>query len=99
MIIRNFNIVCISGFPSETYSPLVIDPDAVFSFAVPFQGFQSISGRNSQGIQIWCGIQNYEFSPCKMLNILRQFSGKDSIKYFFGFFIPEKFNHVELITR
>ncbi len=34
MIIDNFNVVSTTGFPLETYSPLIIDADAMLSFPV-----------------------------------------------------------------
>jgi hypothetical protein len=35
MVINNFNIVCITVFPFETDSPLLVYPNAVLTFSIP----------------------------------------------------------------
>ncbi len=47
MVVNNFNVVRAVHLPAETNSPLVVDADGVLAFAVAFEGFQSVAGRNA----------------------------------------------------
>jgi len=51
MIIDDLNVEGIPFFPSETYSLLVIDADAVLPGAVAFQRLQAVAGRYPQILQ------------------------------------------------
>ena len=42
VIIGDLDIACASFIPNETNAPLIVDPDAMLPFAIPFQGFQAI---------------------------------------------------------
>jgi hypothetical protein len=48
MIIHNFDIVYIAGFPSEANPTLIVDTNAVLPFSVAFQCFKLIAGRLSE---------------------------------------------------
>jgi hypothetical protein len=48
MIIQNLHLVGIAFFEAKTQPPLVIDPDAELTLALPSQRFQAIAGRNSK---------------------------------------------------
>jgi hypothetical protein len=50
VIIGNFDIICVGGFPSETYPPLIVAANAMLSLTVAFQSFQSVSGWNTQNL-------------------------------------------------
>ena len=45
MIVDDLDVVGIAVTPTKANPPLVVDPDAVLSFAVASQGLQSIAGR------------------------------------------------------
>jgi hypothetical protein len=45
MIIHNFDIVYIAGFPSEANPPLIVDTNTVLPLPVAFQRFKLIAGR------------------------------------------------------
>jgi hypothetical protein len=47
MVVDYFNFVCVATFPNKTDTPLVVYADAMLSFAVILQLFQSISWRNA----------------------------------------------------
>jgi len=46
MIIHNFDFVGVVFSPNKAYSPLIIYPDTVLSFALPMKRFQSIARWN-----------------------------------------------------
>jgi len=48
MVICDFNIMRIVGFPFKAYPPLVIDAYAVLAFPIVSQSFKSITWRYSQ---------------------------------------------------
>ena len=51
MVVNDLNVVGIAASPQETYTPLIIDADAVLTLAVGLQCFQTISWRNHQILQ------------------------------------------------
>jgi hypothetical protein len=51
MIVHDFYIMRIAGTPSEANAPLVIDPDAVLTGPVAFQGLKPIARRYAQEVQ------------------------------------------------
>ena len=48
MIIFDDNIFRVISFPLKTNPPLAIDPDAVPTLPIAFEGFQMIGGRKTQ---------------------------------------------------
>ena len=48
MVVRDFDIVCITVLPAETYPILLIYPNAQLSLSIPFQSFEPIAWRNPQ---------------------------------------------------
>ena len=57
MIVNYFNVQRIAVFPAKADSPLIVDPYTVLSLAVAFQGFKTVSGRNSKILQLDCTVQ------------------------------------------
>jgi len=51
MVVHNLNVVGFPLIPTKTYSPLVIDSDAVLSLSSPAQGLQTVSRWNSEIIE------------------------------------------------
>jgi hypothetical protein len=43
VIVNDLHIMRITLFPNEANPPLVVDPDAMLSTAVPFKSFQPIA--------------------------------------------------------
>jgi len=48
VVVDDLDIFGSSFIPAETYSPLVVDPDAPLPGAVALQRFKPISGRNPE---------------------------------------------------
>jgi hypothetical protein len=57
MIIYYFNFISIVVAPDETNAELIINPDAMLSRPVAFEGFQSITRRPSQIRQAFGSLQ------------------------------------------
>jgi hypothetical protein len=57
VVVHNFNLVRTILTPDKTHAPLIIDADAVLSFAVAFQGFELVAWRNPQAGQLGGGMQ------------------------------------------
>jgi len=62
MIIGDFHLECIAVPPDEADSILIVDPDAVLSCAVAFEGFQAITGEKSKIREQMRGVNLNEFS-------------------------------------
>lgn len=43
MIIHDFDFIGIARVPSEADAPLIVDPDAMLAFTVPFQSFEPVA--------------------------------------------------------
>jgi hypothetical protein len=43
VVIGDFDLVGVAIFPIKTYSPLIIDSDAVLAFPIAMQPFQAIA--------------------------------------------------------
>ena len=72
MIINNLNVICITFVPLEADTPLLIDPDAMLSNAIPLQRFKSVSRRNSQIVDILSIVNHPELPARNALNVLWQ---------------------------
>ena len=72
--------------PAEADPPLVIDPDAVLSLPVPFQGFQTVARRLAQGVEGNSRCQHRQFALCRADQIrrkpLRRFPLQDLFRQF-----------------
>jgi len=51
VVVGDFDVVGIAGFPSETDAVLVVNPNAELPFPVAFQGFQPVARRCLQIVQ------------------------------------------------
>ncbi len=57
MIVRNLNLATVAVFPVEADSPLLVHANAVLTFAIAAQLFQSIPRRHSQVLGRLCRVQ------------------------------------------
>lgn len=82
MIIRNFDIVSITGNEPEAYAPLVVDGDRVLSFSVSHELVESIPRRNPKVIQARRQVDVLELSPRTPQYIWRQLFGPTGLEQF-----------------
>jgi hypothetical protein len=62
MIIYDLDIVGVAIDPSETNSPLTIDPNTVLPRAVPFEQFESVARKRLQVAQLRSRRKQFQFS-------------------------------------
>ena len=52
VIIDDLDFVCVTISPNKTDKPLIVDADAVLTFAFAFQRFKSIGRWNAEVVQV-----------------------------------------------
>jgi len=68
VVIDNFNVKHVTIFPTDADTPLVIDPDAVLSFAIPSQNFKPIARWHFQVLKAFYLVQIQKLSACNPLD-------------------------------
>jgi hypothetical protein len=86
MVIGNLDIVGVAVFPSETYPPLVIDPDAPLAITRPAKLLQPVARRDAQEVKGGGTAQLFQFALGNALHILRQLCRESAMKQFSGLF-------------
>lgn len=99
MVIDDLNVIGIAAFPDEADAPLLVDPDAVLSFAVMMQRLQVVGRRDAQGLKEARGIQHHELDRRCSLNGLRQLAGKAPKEEFLGLFAFERLDHRNIVSN
>lgn len=94
MIIRNFDIVSITGNEPEANAPLVIDGDRVLSFAVSPELVESIPRRSPKVIQERRQVDVLELSPRPPQYVWRQLLGPTSREQFLRVPVCEALDHL-----
>ena len=98
VVIHNFNVVNTVGSPDKTNPPLVVDADAMFTFSVANQRFQTIPRWNPQSIQRRSRIQLLQFSLGNRVDIDKSFD-PNSRKQIGSGFICERKDHAWILYR
>ena len=99
MIIRNFDIVSITGHEPETNAPLAVDGDRVLSFPVSPELVETISRRNPKVIQTRRQVDVLEFSPRPLQHIWRQLLGSTGLEQFLRVSVCEALDHTSNVIR
>jgi hypothetical protein len=76
MVIGDLHIKGIAFLPLEADPPLIIDPDAVLSFPIPFKCFQAVTGRLRQILERPHAVQIQKLPPGLPLNGLKPTYGQ-----------------------
>jgi hypothetical protein len=61
VVIHDFDLMGITGFPREAHPPLVVDPDAVLALAAALQGFEVVAWGRLQVLERASPVQVQEF--------------------------------------
>jgi hypothetical protein len=69
MVVNNLNIRSAFGGPNEAHAPLIVDADAVLTFAIPLQRLQFITWRHAQILQNCRPVKLFKFAKCGALNV------------------------------
>lgn len=97
MIVGYLNLVRISILPNETDPVAVVDPDAVLSGAVAFQGLKRVS-RGAEIPQALRSVKLEELAHCNLRDRLH-LPGSDSVEDVFGVAIAEGADHTSIVYR
>jgi hypothetical protein len=98
MIVNNFDIIRITGRPSETYPPLIIDADAVLTYPLPFKRLQLVSRRLHHILKMPGAIQKKELTTRLTFNRLEP-GNPSVVKKHCRIFALECFYHGVMILR
>jgi hypothetical protein len=93
MVVGDFNFVRGFGFPVEANPPLVVDADGVLAFAVSFEGFETVAGRDGEVIEFGDGVELCEFSQGHTLDVWWKAAGFPLVEESFGVFTGERSDH------
>ncbi len=99
MIIRDLNAVRISIKPPKTYSPLIVEADAILPFTITGQFLQAITWGHPHVVQSFRGVEQSQFAPCDTMKTRRKPSGEVSLEEPFGFLVAETLDHSHIITQ
>ena len=98
MIIHDFDVLSAGIGPSETDSELVVDPDAVLSFPVAFESFQTVPWRNAKVLQPPSYFQLPKLAPGHGGKIGKTLY-RSSLRQGLRIRTPEGFDHDIIVTR
>jgi len=93
MIVYYLYVIRIAIVPAKADSPLLIDADAVLSFPIAGEFFQTIRRRDSQVFKRIGRLQNLKLHSCFALNVMSKPPGKPAIEHLFGFPRRKGTNH------
>jgi hypothetical protein len=79
--------------PYKADSPLVIDPQAMLSLAIPFQGFEPIGRGKTQILQVNSGVERVQSHERSLLNVVRELPHELAFEDFFCISIAKRPNH------
>ena len=98
MIVGDPYIQGVTVFPFETYSPLIVDSNAVLALAVPRKLFEPIPGRHSEITQRVGSVEQKEFLQGNPVNRLRELLRAFAIEKPFRLRVFKTPNHKTIIT-
>lgn len=81
--------------PRKADTPLVIDTDAVLSFAIPLQSFQPIRRGQAQVLDPDSRVERIELDEGPLLNIARKLRDELTVEDSFGIGATERLDHAE----
>ena len=70
MVVNNLNTIGIACPPVKADTPLVVDPNAVLTFAFTVQPFEPIAWGNTQVIECDSTVQHPQFSKSNLLKVV-----------------------------
>jgi hypothetical protein len=92
MVVRDFDVVGVTLAPGKTDSPLVVDPNAVLSLAVPVQLLQPIAGKDAENSKIIRCVEHVELPKRRAFDGAKLPAGLP-MKEPLGLIAPEGFDH------
>jgi hypothetical protein len=93
MIIHDFDLFRVTLPPYKADSPLVIDPQAMLSLAIPFQGFQPVGRGKTQILQVNSGVECVQSHERSLLNVVWEVPHELACEDFLRISIAKRANH------
>ena len=97
MVVRDLDLVCVPAPPDETYPPLLVYSYAVLPLTGSLRFLQTISGRYSQIVDRFGGVQQHKLSVSGALQFERESSTRQPLKYPLRLNICQRSDHRKLI--
>jgi hypothetical protein len=69
VVAHDFHMMCTVVMPYKTKTPLVVDSNAVLTFAIRFEKLQLVAGWHLQAVQLRRGVQLQELAPSDPLHV------------------------------
>lgn len=95
MIVRDLYVSWLAVVPSETDSPLVVDPDTVLPLPVPAELSRSVRRWNAKVIQIFRTMENNKLPIPDQLDVPRMALRKPLLPDFGRLLVLERLDHIE----
>jgi hypothetical protein len=92
MIVRDFDVINVARPPGKTDSPLIVNPNAVLSFAVAAQLLQPVARNCAESPQVARGVEHVELPKRRTFDgteLPTGFATKEPL----GLAAPEGFDH------
>lgn len=99
VVIDDFYGFSVAVTPDKANSPLVVDADAVLTFAVAFKGFEPVSGRNAEILKRDGVVKDFELSHGRALQFRRKAFFPEAEEKTFGHAVFKAANHTKWIIR
>lgn len=98
MIVNNLHTFRCARSPVETYSPLIVNSDAVLTLPVTCQSLKPVSRNHSDILQLFGVIQHSQLPPRHGLDIA-ELTAAPPVEQFLGFLAVEGPDHPANISR
>ena len=93
MVIDDLNLVRVSVAPDKADAPLVVDADAVRSGSSALEGFEPVTRRHPQILQMFRLVEPDQFAQGDALDFSRQFSRRDFQPNLLSLLRAERLDH------
>jgi len=92
VIIHDLGVVSVAVAPGKAKAPAIVDPNTMLALSVTVQGFQSISRRRHQILQLCGAVQLSELPSRDLLDGLKASARLAAVETL-GFGAPKRSNH------
>lgn len=99
MVVHNLDVRRIAVFPSEADAPLLIDPDAVLTFAVTLERFQLIRGWDREISKVDRAVEVLQLLARPLQNLSIEPSDELTAEHRFRILGSERPDHGPILTR
>src|SRR5438552_15048404 len=98
MVVGNLNVMGVAVAPAKADAPLVVDADAVLTFAIPDKFFQSIAWRHTEVLQRFRRIKESELSQGCSLQLGSESLDLFTQKELLSILVSETSDHARIVS-